>query len=318
MNAVDEPAGSGAAPSPLAGAVARVSLAYVRDIIELSRDGGDLLTPLLFTAVLDANMAPINRDPELRLAYGGVDDSTPDELRRPVSVNAVAQSLSLPFETVRRRLRRLGRSGIIVVTPRGVYVPRAAVVSAEYKVIQGDRYERTQAFHGELRALDALPPEAPAAPPWPEPLVRAVNRMVSEYMLRTCGDLIRLTGDMLGSLILLETLLANTAHLSDAGFAAWARDPVARGAPVRNRELVDRLRLSPETLRRHVLGLESAGFCHKAPGGLLAVAPADVTASVAQLAETNLANIQRLFARVREIGVSAVWEGQALRSRGAA
>jgi len=305
-----EPVEGGAAGTPLAGLVAHASLAYVRDNVQISCGGGDLLGTLLFTAILDANMAPLNRDPELRVRYGTLEDSCPDELRRPVSINAIAQSLHVPFETARRRVRQLAEAGDCVIVPQGVYVPRSAVTSPAYKAIQAARYDRVRAFHGDMRRLGVLPPE-PAGPPPEDPLIRAVNRVVSEYMLRACNALIELTGDMLGSLVLMEMALLNLADLPSEQLAAWAEAPLQLGQPAPGTVLSARLRISPETVRRHILSLEADGFCRRLPRGLVAMAPPPARVELARLIEANLANVQRLFARLRELGVTASWEAEA-------
>lgn len=290
--------------------VARASLAYVRDNVQISCAGADLLTTLLFTAILDANMAPVNRDPELRLAYGDLEDSCPDELRRPVTINAMAASLRLPFETVRRRVHELIDAGDCVATAHGVYVPRSAVTSPAYKAIQVARYERVRAFHRTLRDVGELAADDPPGSATRELLVRAVNRVISEYMLRACGDLIALTHDMLGSVILMEVALDNSAELPPDRLSIWAEAPAALARPVRGSVLSARLGLSAETLRRHAIGLEATGFLRRTPTGMVAVCPASTRPRLAHLIEANVVNLHRLFARLRELGVTAGWEMQ--------
>ncbi|MDB5426061.1 MAG: hypothetical protein JWR43_36 [Phenylobacterium sp.] len=302
--------------------VTRASLDYVRDTVQISRGDDDLLDALIFTAALDANMAPVNRDPDLQVAYGGVEVSAPDELRRPVSINAVAQSLRLPFETVRRRFLRLSRAGLCMITPRGVVVPRSAVTSAAYIAMQRARYDRARGFYQALKVADALPPAeaapetAPetgpqpgqAPPPASAPLVRAANRALSEYVLRACNDLLALTGDVLSSLVLLELVLANTRALTTAALADWIRDPERLGRPVRIAALAAPLRVSGETIRRHLDVLETLGFCRRTAGGLVAIAPASALPKLDSLVRANQANVQRLFGRLRQLDILAAWD----------
>lgn len=288
---------------------ARASLACIRDVVRISRGDEDLLDAVIFTAALDANMVPVNRDPHLRVAYGGVELSAPDELRRPVSINAVAQSLRLPFETVRRRFLKMSRAGLCVIGPQGVVIPRGAVTSKAYIAKQRARYERTRVLHGALKAVGALPDVSvtEASPP-AEPLVRAANRALSEYMLRACGDLVALTGDVMSSLVLLELVVENTRELTAAELADWTRDPEGVGRPIRIAGLAASLRFSGETIRRHLNTLEALGFCRRTVGGLVAVAPAPAWPKLARLVEANEANLQRLFARLRELGILAAWD----------
>jgi len=288
---------------------ARASLAYVRDTIQISRGDDDLIDALIFTAALDANMTPVNRDPDLQVAYGGVEVSAPDELRRPVSMNAVAQSLRLPFETVRRRFLRLARDGLCVIGPQGVVVPNSAVTSPAYIAKQRARYDRAAGLHQALRAAGALPVGVGGAGPTPaEPLVRAANRALSEYTLRACNDLKALTGDVLSSVVLLELALENVRPLATPQLADWARDPERLGRPVRIAVLATPLRFSGETIRRHLHVLEALGFCRRTAGGLVATAPATAWPGLARLVDANHANVQRLFGRLDQLGILAAWD----------
>ena len=307
----------GAAPlvgferGPLVWESTRASLDCIRDVIQITRGDDDMLEALIFTAALDANMTPVNRDPNLEVIYGGVEISAPDELRRPVSMNGVAQSLRLPFETVRRRLLRLARAGLCVVTPQGVVVPNGAVTSAAYIAKQRARYDRTRGFYEALKAAGSLPDAGTApdrAPPAAEPLVRAANRALSEYMLRAVDGLIALTGDVMSSLVLLELVLANTRALTTAELADWTRAPERLGRPVRIAALAAPLQVSGETIRRHLNNLEDLGYCRRTAGGLVAMAPACAWPKLARLVDANQANMQRLFARLRQLDILSGWD----------
>lgn len=303
---------SSLAPRPVATAgdaqaweAALASLGYIRDTVLITRGDDDLIDALIFTTALDANVTPVSRDPDLQVAYGGVAVSAPDELRRPVSINAVAQSLRLPFETVRRRFQGLAREGLCLIGPQGVIVPRSADTSPAYIATQRARYERARSFHQDLAAKGALP-GAELAQTWPpaaEPLVRAANRALSEYVLRACNDLIALTGDVLSSLVLLELVLANTAALTTAELDAWRRAPEQLGRPVRIAALAVPLRLSRETVRRRLTMLEATSFCRRTSGGLIATAPPSAWPALARLVDANQANLRRLFTRLGQLGV---------------
>jgi hypothetical protein len=290
----------------------RASLAYVRDTIEITRGDHDLLDAWILTAALDANMAPITRDPALMAIYGGALESTPDELRRPVSVNAVAQSLALPFETVRRRVARLGREGHCVVGPQGVVVPNAAVTTPAYREQMLGRYHRARRFHQDLKAIDALAEDAgPVSPPESEPPLRAVNWALSEYVLRACNDLILLTGALIASRVLLELVLANIEDLPDEALTDWAQDPARVGRAARTAVLARSLRAPAETVRRHLNGLEEQGFCLRRDDGWTATAPADVQPRLIAMARANQVNVKRLFARLGQLGALAAWDTEA-------
>jgi DNA-binding Lrp family transcriptional regulator len=294
------------APMPQELEVARTCLAYVRDTILISRGDGDLLDAAIFTAALDANMVPVDREPDLGRTYGGVDSSAPDELRRPVSMHAVAQSLGLAPETVRRRFVRLAAAGACMITPKGVVVPREAVVSPAYKRIQRARYDRTRQFYLDWQALEDWP-APPAGPPSPEPLIRAANRAQSEYMLRACGRLLALTGDVLTSLVLLQLVLETSEGMDGDRLLAWTRDPGAIGRPIRIAALAAALPFSAETGRRHVRALEGLGYVRRTGHGLTAAAPPGCGPRLAALLRDNRADARRLFTRLASLGVLADW-----------
>lgn len=302
---------SAPAPARRLGEEVRASLIYVRDTIEITRGDHDLLDAWILTAALDANMATVMRDPALMAVYGGAAESAPDELRRPVSVNAIAQSLVLPFETVRRRVLRLAREGLCVVGPQGVVVPNGAVTTSAYSAQMQARSDRARRFHHDLKAIGALAADEPAEGGVEAPPLRALNWALSEYVLRACNDLIALTGALIASRVLLELVVANIEALEAQDLPAWARDPAATGQAARTAGLARSLRVPPETVRRHLNGLEVQGFCRRRADGWVAAAPPDALPRLGAMAQANHANLKRLFSRLRQLGALAVWEAEA-------
>jgi hypothetical protein len=114
-------------------AATRYATDYILRWVEIATEvhGSDLLYALVFTTLWAGNCSHI-RGP----VYSEVDDIPPDHERRPLTVRQVADSLGLPYETVRRRFvemldkgmaQRVGREGFIV--------PQAALARPE--VVQG-------------------------------------------------------------------------------------------------------------------------------------------------------------------------------------
>lgn len=68
---------------------------------------GSMLDGLVYTAMMLANADPINRDPELAWRYPSADTPPPDTARRPVTIAELSQWLSIPRETMRRRVTRM-------------------------------------------------------------------------------------------------------------------------------------------------------------------------------------------------------------------
>jgi predicted ArsR family transcriptional regulator len=80
------------------------------------------MSGLVFTAIRAANVQHIvNAVPEANR------DIVRDSNRRPVSIAAIAASMRLPYETVRRHVAKLVRDGkCIRVGRRGVMAPESA------------------------------------------------------------------------------------------------------------------------------------------------------------------------------------------------
>jgi DNA-binding Lrp family transcriptional regulator len=309
-----EKAEAGAAPAvpPLAWSLGRAAAKFVADVEQISRGGAHLLQPLVLTAILEANQALINQDPALQLEYGSQGAPAPDELRRPVSVNAIAESLGLPFESVRRHVRRMAAQGLCVTTPRGIYVPRAAVTSPAYLAIQAARCARLKAFHGEAMRLGAVPADGARVPPAetpPEP-IRAADRALAEYVLRSGTGLMAMTGGLVDGIVFLELACAGLEALGPQDLAPPAAVLATRLTPIRALPLAQRLGLPRETTRRHVQALSARGFCRRTRKGLVAALPPAAQTRAAALLEENLVNVRRLFARLDQLGVLAAWRAE--------
>lgn len=282
----------------------RLSLDCVLDSIELSRAGDDVVDRLLLATILDANQDPLKQDVGLQMAYGGLDDAPPESVRRPVSVSGVALSLRLPFETVRRRVRRLASQGAVVVTPHGILVSQARIESAAFKALNLARYERLRRFHHDLVQAHMLPPLPAAtgvgdAPPSAAPPVRAVNRVLAEFLMRCIDAITSRVGDPLDGLLLLHIARFNLPSVERQG---------ARLAPVRTAVLADVTMLSYETIRRRLLALEQAGVCRRSRKGVILAPEIVAHPSVATLLQENAANVERMFTRLARLGVLATWE----------
>jgi DNA-binding Lrp family transcriptional regulator len=301
-------------PHPQWWRIGRASLGFILDVFHLTRNGGDILGPLISSVIIESNVALINQDPEVSGRYAALDTPPPDELRRPISINAVATSLRLPYETVRRRVAAAIAAGTCVATPKGVYVPAAALQGPAHETLLIARYERLKQFYFELKALEVfqgvnLAP--PGAPVLTSPPVRAGNRAISEYSLRVIEGIMRRIGDPLTGILLLEMTRANAEPTDRAHFAMDAPLPDMLRVPVTTLTLARRLGLPAETVRRHVAKLDALGFCRKTKGGRLA--------ALEQLGQgnngehglaDNLINVQRLFAKCAALGIVPYWEAE--------
>jgi DNA-binding Lrp family transcriptional regulator len=294
----------------LAWRVASMSLDFLLDVLEVGRRGRDLIDSLLIAAIVVTNLSGIDREAEREFIEAEVGRPVSDDLRRPISINAIAQSLRLPFETTRRRIRALEQEGVVVSTPAGVYVPGAILTQPEYMQIVFARHRRLGEFYRDLLDIGALPAPTPSTPTLPVSAgaVRMTNRNMGEYILRVADVMFELVGDPVSSLILIDMLRANLRGLDDAARLRWLEDPLLAAIPARIAGIAARQQLSSETCRRHVLRLVEAGFCVKSGVGYVAKGSPEIDIRVGQLVHDNLANIQRLFARLRQLGVLALWD----------
>lgn len=294
----------------------RLAIAYVLDTIALARGERHLLDALLASAIVQANTVAVTRQADLQVAYAAIDDIVPDSLRRPVSINALAASLGLPFETVRRRIGGLTAQGIVVAVDGGLMIPAAALNGPAYVEAALAGYERLRRLHGELLALgllQELPPPTVALRDGVLPL-RTVARLATDYVLRFVELVMAHFGEVQDTLLFVSIIRLNTEHLGPdtrGGPGDEAEDfPDDRlRKPVTAAELARRLGLPPETVRRHVAGLEARGFC-RTVGHRAVIVPAQVLArpDVRAVMEDNWRNLQRLFTALAQLGVLKVWD----------
>jgi DNA-binding Lrp family transcriptional regulator len=299
----------------------RIAVGFYIDLVEISREGGDVLSPLLLAAVIEANVANINHDPALQVTYLDLDTPPPDQLRRPVSMNALAASLGLPFETVRRRLRQLQQAGRCETGPRGVVVPSAALSTPEYVRLAILRYERLKRLYRDIDhhiglAQVQLELERPAEPTPlrldpARPPIRLCNRLIGQYALRLTEVLVPPIGDAYAAFLLLNIVRAGIRTLPlDEAAAGQALEPQARAA-VRPSKLAEVLALPPETVRRHLAALQTAGYLDRVDDGF-AISAAALKGPVAHgLVGAAAANAVIMFQRLRRFGVLALWDGEA-------
>jgi DNA-binding Lrp family transcriptional regulator len=112
--------------TPAARAIARLSAQYLLRALRMLVDTyGNVLDGVIAQTIFSANTAHLDaRNGEGR-RYAGVDQPAPDEVRRPVSVGRLADSLAMPFETTRRHVQRLTEAGVCIRLQGGLIIPLA-------------------------------------------------------------------------------------------------------------------------------------------------------------------------------------------------
>lgn len=264
----------------------------------------DLVDTLIIVATLQANVGAVQRDPKLRLVHATLDAPPPDALRRAraVPASAIATSLGLPYETVRRRVARLVGESRLNAAERGIYAPQAAFASPIHAEASFANYSLLRRFYRRLRALELTPaPRRPQVLDGPPP-VRAVVRALIDYVMRSVQEIG--IGDIVDLTILLGVMRANGEHLPDRpppGGAGHLRavSALALGA---------QLQLPRETVRRKLVRLTMSGDCVRTEAGYLAPLNRPGGAGAYLASPRNLANLQRMFAGLDETGVLARWE----------
>jgi predicted transcriptional regulator len=159
------PPDSGLAGPPLPHrAISRITAGYcLRSLDELrGLFGGDLLTGLIFSAIIDANVAYLDKQSEM--IHTDLDDQVPDELRHPTSALAVASRLNLPRETVRRHVRQLESVGACAAVKGGLIVPQATLTWPQIVEATVRNAANLRRLLGELHAAGFPPPLWSAAP----------------------------------------------------------------------------------------------------------------------------------------------------------
>jgi DNA-binding transcriptional regulator YhcF (GntR family) len=127
---------------------------FLHTVEMLSRSFDDNFVPsVIFTAVWTSNVRHITNS-DVNLQYGGINDLPPDEMRRPISVLALSNSLHLPYETVRRSANRLVREGACVrVGAEGLIVPRAVLEEERFKKTVATLLPRVHRFLADLQRI---------------------------------------------------------------------------------------------------------------------------------------------------------------------
>ncbi|MEH3035739.1 MAG: ArsR family transcriptional regulator [Sphingomonas adhaesiva] len=116
-----------------AGVVERAIQTFALRVLETFTTNYDGFLPGgIVAAIVAANVRAITADPGLAARYGTDDSPPPDDLRKPVSVRALAQELDIPFETVRRRVAALEEAGVVLRGARGVIVPGRMLRTPEH------------------------------------------------------------------------------------------------------------------------------------------------------------------------------------------
>lgn len=293
--------------------VMRLAGRLLLDQITVARLTFDLVDALIVVAITQANVEPVSRDVVLQRRYATFDQSPPNELRRPISVNAVAHSLGMPFETVRRRLVKMSRLGVFKTTKQGIYFPTRIVPDGRHRAALELGYARIKTLH-EALVLDGWGQDYGPASPWAgESPLRLVARVSSDYLLRFVHLLMEETGDPVAAAVWLA-IFCDSPAVADQD-RRTARSP---NRPLTQAALARRLRLPGETTRRRIHELAEMGLCSQSSRGVMVTASVLARPGVQRLLKRNRHDLRRMFSTLAEFGIPQAWRAEAAGSSVAA
>jgi hypothetical protein len=120
---------------------------YMREAAQLF--DGDYECAMIFLSVLEANGRQNVRHPSFLRDYADARISLPTAMARPISRQAIAHSLGLSRETVRRKIAKLIERGFLTADDRGgVITTRGAIASEGFLAAQ----KRVITFVRQFRA----------------------------------------------------------------------------------------------------------------------------------------------------------------------
>lgn len=298
---------------------ARLANAFVLDLVKLGAHGRDIIDPLIRSALMQVGIGPVMRDPKLQLRFATFDCDIPDDLRRPASVNGLATSLGVPFETVRRRIHAFAAEGACIAVGRRFVVPSTVTSSPFFHMACTIQYAKLLAFHDQLREAGAVPAQVSSPRNWPAPPVRLAGRFVVEFVLRFRELIAVHVPDAVSSVVFMDILAANVEALPltrDGGLGAVFGDSERIG--VSGHQIAQRLSIPDETVRRHIATLVERGLVVRGRKGWIVPGARLASPEFEALFADNHRNVVRLFGHLAEYDalrpVEATHSSDALRA----
>lgn len=288
------------------------STRYVLDAMHVSAVGRPLLDRLILIAIVQANVQSVTSSLELQSRYSALDTLPPEHMRRPVSISALSVMLGLPFETVRRRARRLVMTGDCEVVGDRLQVPVRALAADDHRQTLAANYDLVRELYLGLRACGSLaaPPPAQGSQPDASPPIRAVARHSYDHLLRFIAATPPLGDDVITTLLLL-TVWRENVERSQATTARndFLLDDCEREPAPASRLLV-RLGLSEATTHRRLRAAAQDGKCVISKRGAIVPAAYMARSEFAHAMRLNQASLGRLFEPLSRLGALRQWDGE--------
>ncbi len=140
---------------PRARLAMRASTRFLMQSIEMmlrAMGGRDLLRATIFLAIVDANTRHLEPSDAVSQTYSETEDTIPDNLRRPISVHALALSLELPYETTRRHVNALLQNGYCRRRENGVFVPGEVLSRENFVATHEENLDNLRGLFANLKA----------------------------------------------------------------------------------------------------------------------------------------------------------------------
>lgn len=144
-----------AAARPINAFAVEFVVRYIREAAALFDNDYD--RAIIFLTVLEANGRQNIREAFFREKYADVRDSLPVELVRPVSRLALAESLGMPRETVRRKIAALIEDGFLEEVGDGVITARGVIGNETFRAAQTRVIAYVRQFQSDLRQYARAP-----------------------------------------------------------------------------------------------------------------------------------------------------------------
>jgi hypothetical protein len=278
---------------------------FVLDLLRIVRGPRDVLDGVILLCLAEANWT--------RRPGGALGPGTSDPL--PSSIGALANSLGMPFETVRRRTTHLCEEGLCEHTARGLLIAENSAFSPLRPEALRAVADRLHDLYRDLRRCGAFTHlqagHAAAAPNGDSE--RVLFHLASAYFLRMLETLRPHVRSILDGAVMLAVYEHNSAPLAAELLAPQPDAPVTWPGPDRLRrparaaDVATRLGLPYETIRRHAKMLVQSGALIQQRRGLVVPRSALVHPATQQAMTYSHATLVRTFETCARLGIIATW-----------
>jgi len=233
----------------------------------------DDVTALIVSTIYSGNAAHLRFDePAALAALPGMRGGAAS--LRPVSVNAVAASVGMAYETVRERIETLCHGGLCERETGGVRLSSSGLMNPAFVTMWRETHHRFMITLQQIGALGldiAAAFRLPATSPVNSPPLMLAARVIIDFEVRLLGHLVPTFGSVMRGHIWSAVLAFNLEHLLSDRFRAWRHATIEQEAdasrrPVSIRTIALHLEQPYETTRRHMRALADAGAIVEVPG----------------------------------------------------